>query len=1234
MTLVTRVIRVQLLNCVKSILKIRMLNGDTVMRTFQYILLVLLLLLSVKIHSATVLNITPNTIDKGGVYYLTMNIDTPEFLEDFTFIEVAYPVDSTFEHRINAFEITLQNPTTFGGSTASNSVSFGMYIPENFPAGSYHIKVSGGLNQKFENAFTVSDVIRTDLNKIPFIEPTNLVMHNGPPQVNLDVNSQSDTLLFTYEDDVTLLENLHVVVYGSPDSLDAPAIAFEESIGIETFEYGLGEIGVVVSASALEGESWVTIEINDDDTTAKGQSNFSFRVMVGDADVDVGDTNVVETDTNDVDPYANDPCGGIFCLQKADIINDGPESALMLQFNKQVEAVGDSIPVELFILDNDKGPDEGDTEPQFNTENIVNSVIIQMPVPDTATKELFYLIPLEQMKKIISFYGGNGKDLFLKVPAGVIKNGSYDPQVGDVPVNNVFMENIHPSMGSILEVIGAGYQPAFNLLTLRLDGPIDTTLVKGSVIHIGTGVGDAVSVTLDSILFSTHTDSYGTADSAAQEITLAFGMHVFVNPEEALALERIPVRGSGLHLDVPDSTWTSVEGEPYNVKAPLGYSRFENKIPVSYGGWDYAENFIDSATYVGGEQFITVYLNQPVRGKGRGTFEEDQGAFTESNIVFAVDLDPYEFDMFSEDKGTEPDFENDDRFLTVPYSQIEVLSVQSQVKIPVSEKMLERFNTWKVDRPYAYFKDMTIHFDQNILAFTDGTENHDVNFNVVVYDEPFSPEITVRGGAIEVKFEAGDERSAENGLYSYVLMQGDSVIASDDEFDKTIKLLYPLPNGEYRLQAAGASVDFTESEGLALDTTIVIQPVTEITVIPNMWTMHSFGFSASPIAIVGDSTSLFNWNDELSYDPLFGKYEGREEISEFKPALSYWIFSETEVVVPVPQMDSVIEPVEVTLHYGEDGWNQVANPYNYPIPTTAFGSEREFFKWDGLNYRLVSVLKPYVGYWMLVNAGEEVAVDMLPSFSDVEYVEGGLLMKGAVNNSADWKVSLALQTKDGAYADGTNGFGVTPLSENALDETDRSELPASPGDGVYVSFTQNGKILREEYKSAIDASAVWNLEMGSTFNTAVDAELTLEGLESLNALGYILFLSDGNTTREVTTTTTDISLQPSAKYSLIVSDGSTDVAQLANPKHSVTHFPRVVSNYVQFEVSSGAFGEASAVRLMVYDVSGALVAQEQFSSMNNLRWNIPEAVSMNSGIFYYELHSNTQVLKNHMLVMD
>ncbi len=1197
-----------------------MLNGDTVMRTFQYILLVLLLLLNVKIHSATLMNITPSTIDKGGVYYLTMNIDGPEFIEDFTFIEVAFPVDSTFEHKINAFEIQLVNPTTFGGNTLSNSVSFGIFIPEDFPTGSYHIQVSGALNQKFENVFTVSDVIRNDLNKIPYIEPTNLVIQNGPPQVNLDVNSQSDTLFFTYEDDVTLLEHLQVVVYGSPNSFDADDVAFEETIGIETFDYELGKIGVVVSATALEGESWVTIEVNDDDTAAKGQSNFSFKVAVG--------------DSFKPDPYADDPCGGIFCLQKADLINDGPESALKLQFNKLVESVGDSIPVELLILDNDKGPDEGDTEPQFNIENIINSVTIQVPVPDTATKELYYPIPLEQMKKIISFYRGNGKDLFLKVAAGVIKNGSYDPQVGDVPVNDIFLKDIHPTMGNILEVMVAGYQPAFNVLTLRLDGPVDTTLVKGSVIQVGTGVDNAVSVTLDSILFSTHTQSYDETGSAAQEVTLAFAVNIFVNPEEALALERIPARGNGLLVNVADSTWTSVEGAPYFVLAPLGLSRFENEIPVSYGNWDYDENFIDSATYIGGEQFITVYLNKQVIGKGTGTFEEDQGILAESNIVFAVDLDPYEFNMFSDEKNKEPDFETDDRFLSVPYSHVEVLSAQNQIKIPVSEKVLERFNTWKVDRPFAYFKDMTIHFDQNIIAFTDGTENHDVNFNVVVYDEPFSPKITVRGGAIEVKFEPGDESRTKDALYSYVLMQGDSVIATDDAYDKTIKLLYPLPNGEYRLQAAGASVDFEESEGFALDTTIIIQPVTDITVVPNMWRMQSFGFSASPIAVVGDSTSLFNWNDELSYDPLFGKYEGREEISDFKPALSYWIFSEIEVVVPVPQMDSVIEPVEVVLHYGEDGWNQVANPYNYPIPTTAFGGEREFFKWDGLNYRLVSILKPYVGYWTLANISEEVTVDMLPSFSDVEYVEGSLLMKAAVTNSSEWKVSLSLKTKDGAYADGINGFGVTPLSENALDETDRSELPASPGDGVYVSFTQNGKILREEYKAAIDAAAVWNLEMGSTFNSAVDAELTLEGLESLNELGYTLFLSDGNTTREVTTSTTDISLQPSAKYSLIVSDGSTDVAQLANPKHSVTHFPHVVSDYVQFTVSNGAFGEARNVTLMVYDVSGALVAQEQFSAMNNLRWNIPASVSMNSGIFYYELHSNTQVLKNHMLVMD
>lgn len=302
------------------------------------------------------------------------------------------------------------------------------------------------------------------------------------------------------------------------------------------------------------------------------------------------------------------------------------------------------------------------------------------------------------------------------------------------------------------------------------------------------------------------------------------------------------------------------------------------------------------------------------------------------------------------------------------------------------------------------------------------------------------------------------------------------------------------PNFRFRsgLQALPPSIRFTAKADVAVDSN---------------WRMVSLFFEPSNpdiATLFPDSTlKTFYWDPTATPTEEFLKFVHPTQV---RLGRSAWVKIPSGVKTFTPQGLAVVqeEPVGVRL---DPGWNQIANPFVFPISFASLqgivnGTRLDFrelvksgvlkgslFFWDGKGYQqfdeLTGVLSPGEGYFIFVT--QPLTLIYFPVSPQALLFKNRAAQKSRAywtssalrfssGNAGEWTAKISAENSLGGDSD--NFFGIRNVEKAKLDALNVPEPPA-PESAITLYF-DNGK---EKLTNLFLASeGVWHLVVTSPHN--------------------------------------------------------------------------------------------------------------------------------------------------------
>ncbi len=163
------------------------------------------------------------------------------------------------------------------------------------------------------------------------------------------------------------------------------------------------------------------------------------------------------------------------------------------------------------------------------------------------------------------------------------------------------------------------------------------------------------------------------------------------------------------------------------------------------------------------------------------------------------------------------------------------------------------------------------------------------------------------------------------------------------------------------------------------------------------------------------------------WDPASGAYAyATDTLTRIRPGVGYWLASKGARTVAVPGRPVWQSSTSVALAGdATSGWNQIANPYRFPVADTALrvvsGAtvagliepantfvDSTVWEWTGgSSYAPVHTLQPFVAYWVRKRTADPVAI-VFPGLTSTRTVPPA----PARPEDADWAIAIAASQGD------------------------------------------------------------------------------------------------------------------------------------------------------------------------------------------------------------------------------
>lgn len=185
------------------------------------------------------------------------------------------------------------------------------------------------------------------------------------------------------------------------------------------------------------------------------------------------------------------------------------------------------------------------------------------------------------------------------------------------------------------------------------------------------------------------------------------------------------------------------------------------------------------------------------------------------------------------------------------------------------------------------------------------------------------------------------------------------------------------------------------------------------------WVMVSTpGLSSEkfPLSTKGETHPLYRWDESSDSSGLFSHYEPQTEV---KPRLGYWLYPLEKVIRNVDSAKiALLFPKVATIRDTlEPGWNQVGNPFPYPVICPASGDTVHAHGWDSKTggYVMTDILQPWRGYWFYSDSLRVITYSPVPAEA--------VSKSRSRSRGVMWELKLVLS--DSLSSDSDNYIGCT-----------------------------------------------------------------------------------------------------------------------------------------------------------------------------------------------------------------
>ena len=296
-----------------------------------------------------------------------------------------------------------------------------------------------------------------------------------------------------------------------------------------------------------------------------------------------------------------------------------------------------------------------------------------------------------------------------------------------------------------------------------------------------------------------------------------------------------------------------------------------------------------------------------------------------------------------------------------------------------------------------------------------------------------------------------------------------------------------FPRGEWHMVSAPAVLDKPGISDVLFDETEL-----KSYGIPN-WKLFSYEDSNNDG--ITDSNVEYSSNLESS-------------IFRFKTGKAFWLKAnpegeKIEIDVSAGQI-LALEPIAITL---KPGWNQIGNPFAFPILFSTSNSmivDKLYLPDGNGGYQLTDIMQPWAGYFIFVDGSQSTNLTFNPILSTP-------LGKPVVEDG-EW--ILQLSASSGQYRDDINYIGI---NEKSLNGCDNKDYPEPPTMGEYVSlrflhaeWDKLCKYFTSDIRYSIEQGQIWKFEIVSNLKNSMMV-LNWSNLEtSLPGLKFTLYDLDRN----------------------------------------------------------------------------------------------------------------------------
>jgi len=460
--------------------------------------------------------------------------------------------------------------------------------------------------------------------------------------------------------------------------------------------------------------------------------------------------------------------------------------------------------------------------------------------------------------------------------------------------------------------------------------------------------------------------------------------------------------------------------------------------------------------------------------------------------------------------------------------------------------------------------------------------------------------------------------------------------------------LYPLADGQYEIQI-NAFDNHGDRDSIGVRDTFVIKGASthrfsmalDTSVSP--WQMVSFPGKAMSSSVSPLFAALLHWDEQSPEQDIYGYYRRVSDIGQVVQGCGYWRKASDTAAFTLPKVNFTDTEFQLVLNKGILGWNQIANPFPYPV---AWPVQNILWQWNDslqdFSADAGNVLMPWQGYWVQTDSTFVVPLKNVPVFTTAssaakrngaQYVDKG-----------NWQIRVLLCGT--AANDRENILGFSPLAKDDYDASDAAKPPRMTNSRyLYFSHSEwkrGNKEFAHDIRSSLKSTAAFLIGISPGSAKSKNTVMRFEGMENVPPETQF-YLADVNSIVKIETGAAYAVPQSSDVLykTLFVTNDNNFLKTFPrvfamglpypNPVHKTLHLQYTLPYHLGQDGVSPV--EPYHVKIAVYDVLGrqvnVITDDAKSPGIYNATWDVRAA----AGTYFIKCSAGSYTSVKRMMIM-